>query len=239
MLKLYRKSEIGFALLWIGIYIVGSSITEESDRAVGCSKLLTFVFHLVFSVLLLAFIRKNGLTEKYGLCSSPFKAKEFLFYIPLAVIVSVNLWFGVSINTSPLETALFVGSMLCVGFLEEIIFRGFLFKAMAEGSAKAAVIVSSITFGMGHIINLFNGSGAELLPNLCQVVYATAAGFMFVLLFYKGKSLLPCIITHSLVNALSVVSDSSVITDTQNIIMAAVLTVTAGGYALILNKRLK
>ena len=110
---------------------------------------------------------------------------------------------------------------------------------MSESSVKAAVIVSSITFGIGHIINLFNGSGAELLPNLCQIVYATAAGFMFVILFYKGKSLLPCIITHSLVNALSVVSDSSVITDTQNIITAAVLTVTAGGYALILNKRLK
>jgi len=239
MLKLYRKSEIGFALINIGIYIVCSSVAEEADRAIGCSKLLTFVFHLIFSVLLFAFIRQNGLMKKYGLCSSPFRAKDFLFYIPLAVIVSVNLWFGVSINTSPLETALFVGSMLCVGFLEEIIFRGFLFKAMAESSVKAAVIVSSITFGMGHIINLFNGSGAELLPNLCQVVYATAGGFMFVILFYKGKSLLPCIITHSLMNALSVVSDVSAITDTRNIITAAVLTVTAGGYAFILNKKLR
>lgn len=239
MLKLYRKSKIGFALVCIGIYILGSSAAEEADKIIGYGKLLTLAFHLAMTVFLLAFICRNNLIKEYGLCSSPFKAKEFLFYIPLAVIVSVNLWFGVTINTSPFETALFVCSMLCVGFLEEIIFRGFLFKAMAEGSAKAAVIVSSITFGIGHIINLFNGSGAELLPNLCQIVYATAAGFMFVILFYKGKSLLPCIITHSLVNALSVVSDSSVITDTQNIITAAVLTVTAGGYALILNKRLK
>ncbi len=239
MLKLYRKSEIGFALVNIGIYIVGSSLAEEADRVLGCSKLVTFIFHLLLSALLFVFIRKNGHMNKYGLCRSPFKAKDFLFYIPLILIASVNLWFGVSLNVSLSETALFVCSMLCVGFLEEIIFRGLLFTAMAESSVKAAIIVSSITFGIGHIINLFNGSGAELLSNLCQVMYATAGGFMFVTIFHKGKSLLPCIVTHSLMNALSVVSDSSAISDTMNIITAVFLTVTASGYAVILNKKLK
>lgn len=32
--------------------------------------------------------------------------------------------------------------------------------------------MSSVTFGMGHIVNLFNGSGAKLVSNLCQVKYA-------------------------------------------------------------------
>ena len=52
-------------------------------------------------------------------------------------------------------------SMLFVGVLEEVIFRGLLFLAMAKDSMKAAVIVSSVTFGMGHIVNLL--SGAPLL----------------------------------------------------------------------------
>jgi len=89
-----------------------------------------------------------------------------------------------------------------IGFLEEIIFRGFLFKMMAKDNVKLAIIVSSVTFGVGHIINLFNG--ASLIPTLLQIMYATSGGFLFVIIFYKSNSLWPCIITHSLINALSI-----------------------------------
>ena len=116
------------------------------------------------------------------------------------------------------ETVLYILTMLCVGFLEEVIFRGLLFQAMRGNGMKAAVIVSSLTFGMGHIINLFNGSGAELIPNLLQVVYAAAAGFMFVMVFCKTGSLLVCIAVHGLFNALSV--------------FTAALTVITGGYGV-------
>ena len=92
--------------------------------------------------------------------------------------------------------------MLNIGFIEEIIFRGFLFKMMAKDNVKIAIIVSSITFGIGHIVNLING--AELFPTLMQVFYAMAIGYLFVIIFYKSKSLLPCIITHSLFNSLSI-----------------------------------
>ena len=52
--------------------------------------------------------------------------------------------------------------MLCVGFWEEVIFRGLLFQAIAKDNIKSAVIISCVTFGIGHIINLFNGSGMDL-----------------------------------------------------------------------------
>ena len=102
-----------------------------------------------------------------------------LYYIPVYIMLTANLWYGVTVHYAALETALYILSMFCVGFLEEVIFRGLLFEAMREESERAATIVSAVTFGIGHIINLFNGSGTELLPNLLQVVYATAAGFMF------------------------------------------------------------
>ncbi|MBD5536303.1 MAG: CPBP family intramembrane metalloprotease [Lachnospiraceae bacterium] len=62
--------------------------------------------------------------------------------------------------------------MPCVGFIEEVIFRGFLFKALAENNVKSAVIISSVTFGLGHLVNLFNGSGMDLINNLCQICFA-------------------------------------------------------------------
>ncbi|MBQ4634518.1 MAG: CPBP family intramembrane metalloprotease, partial [Bacilli bacterium] len=80
--------------------------------------------------------------------------------------------------------------------------RGFLFKMMAKDNVKSAIIVSSVTFGIGHIINLFND--AALVPTLLQVCYAISIGYLFVTIFHKSKSLIPCIITHSLVNSLSI-----------------------------------
>ena len=44
-------------------------------------------------------------------------------------------------------------------------------------NVKSAIVISSVTFGIGHIINLFNGSGMELVNNLCQIVFAIAVGF--------------------------------------------------------------
>ena len=163
---------------------------------------------------------------------------KYLYYIPLIIICSSNLWFGIKLNISIVETIFYVGSMLCVGFLEELIFRGFLFKAMSKDGIKSAIIVSSVTFGLGHIVNLINGSGARLIPNLCQVCYAIAFGFMFVIIFYKGGSLIPCIVTHSVINSLSVFANKDMRTDAINIIISIILSVTAILYALILNKNL-
>ena len=36
------------------------------------------------------------------------------------------------------------------------------------------------------IINLLNGSGKDLIPNLLQLLYAPAAGFMFVIAVCKA-----------------------------------------------------
>ena len=52
------------------------------------------------------------------------------------------------------------------------------------------------------IVNLFNG--AEFILTLMQVCYAMAAGYVFVIIFQKSKSLVPCIIIHALINSFSI-----------------------------------
>ena len=111
------------------------------------------------------------------------------------------------LNYSPAETVCRIACMLCVGFLEELIFRGFLFTAIAKNNIRSAIIISSVTFGIGHIINLFNGSGMDLVSNLCQIVFAIAVGFLLVTIFYRGGSLIPCIIVHSAINTLGTFAD--------------------------------
>ena len=137
----------------------------------------------------------------YGLTKVT-ELKKYLYFIPLALIVSVNLWTGIHINHTYAEIIFYMLTMFNVGFIEEVIFRGFLFKMMEKDNVKSAIIVSSITFGIGHIINLFNG--ADLIPTLLQVCYAMSIGYLFVIIFYKSKSIIPCIIAHAVNNALSI-----------------------------------
>ena len=183
--KLYKKYEILFSIIWIIIYVVLASIGDNISSQIGIQKIITFPILIILSIILIVFIKKNDLMKKYGLCKPKINHSKMLFYIPLIILITANLWYGVALNYSVIETVLYILSMFCVGFLEEMIFRGLLFCSMAKNDIKSAIIVSSVTFGIGHIVNLINGSGANLLSKLIQVIYAMAIGFTFVMIFYK------------------------------------------------------
>lgn len=199
MYRLYQKRPVGFALGWIAAYVVLHSAADSISQSLGIQKLITAPVGVILVLLLFGFLKSHGLMEQYGLC--PFRGdwKAFLYFLPLVFLVSTNLWNGAALNASVLETMLFILSMFCVGFLEEVIFRGLLLRAIEN--EKTAVVVSSLTFGIGHIVNLLNG--AELLPTLLQILYACAIGFLFCVIFLRGKSLLPCIAAHGVINSLS------------------------------------
>jgi len=237
--KLYEKSEIWFAVAWIIAYVVLASAGDNISADLDIDKIVTLPILIAMSAILYFFVRKNGLTEKYGLCKPRLPAAKMLFYAPLLVLLTANLWYGVAMNQSPLETVLYVLSMFCVGFLEEMIFRGLLFQAMVKNGVRSAIIVSSVTFGIGHIVNLVNGSGAEWLPNLLQVVYAIAIGFAFVMIYCRTKSLMPCILTHSVFNGLSAFANEAAMTPQREIVSGILLAVIGGGYALYLTLAVK
>lgn len=230
--KLYDKSELLFSLVWIIAYVILASIGDNLSMMIGIEKVVTLPILIILSFILFFFIRKNKLYNKYGLCKSNVNHSKMLFYIPLIILITANLWYGVALNFTCLETVFYILSMFCVGFLEEMIFRGLLFKAMEQNDVKSAIIVSSVTFGIGHIVNLINGSGANLISNLLQVVYAMAIGFTFVMIFYKTKSILPCIMTHSIFNALSAFSNEAIMIPQNEIISGIIITIIAGVYAL-------
>ena len=233
MKKLYDKSELNFGLVWIGVYCIGMSVFDEVSRRIGVESCASAVFAVTISLLLLFWLKKHGLRERFGLCLPTAPAKAFLFYIPLIIITLRNLWGGVELHYDAVGTICFVIKMLCVGFLEELIFRGFLFRVMSRDSIKWAVVVSSITFGLGHILNLVNGSGMSLAENLTQIVFAILIGFLYVIIFYRGGSLWPCIISHGVFNSLSAFSASS-----ESMVQLVLLCVLVVTYALILLKTL-
>lgn len=110
--------------------------------------------------------------------------------------------------------------------------------AIAKNNVKSAIIISSVTFGAGHLINLFNGSGMNIVSNLCQIIFAITVGFLLVTIFYRGESLIPCIIVHSAINTLSTFANETGFTTDMRLIHIAVLIIITLVYTLILTKTL-
>ena len=198
MYKLYKKSELWFSLIFIFIFSVLQSLSLEGNKQIGVEYSVSAITTLVLAVFLYWFIRRKELKDYYGFRHLQISYKQFLYFIPLFVLISINLWNGVKINLPVTDSICYLVYMLGVGFVEEVLFRGFLFRALAKDNMKMAVIISSLTFGLGHLFNLLNGSGMTLVANLCQVVGAVSVGFLFVLILLRGGSIIPCIATHVL-----------------------------------------
>ncbi len=123
--------------------------------------------------------------------------------------------------------------MILVGYVEEMIFRGFLFKAMlSSGKPAAAVIVSSLTFGMGHIVNLL--AGQATLETLIQIVFAVSWGFILTMVFYRSGSLLPSIAAHAMIDVFSVLARDNALADRISVCATVVI---AAVYCVYLWKR--
>ena len=204
MKKLFDKNEITFAVVLIVVYVVGSSIMMNISESLGKQYLAEMIFHVVMSVVVFAFIKKNGLMNYLGLCRSEASAGKMLFYIPLLLPAVMPIFFGVALNYSPMEMVFHTVSMFGVGFLEEIIFRGFLFKGMCKSNVKRAIVISSVTFAVGHIVNLLNGY--DIFRSVIQIVYAMCVGFLLVFIFHRTGSLIMCIVFHALNNSLTAFS---------------------------------
>lgn len=230
MNKLFEKHETLFCMLLIVIYIVVNSVCVQNFGFTSC---VSFVVNTIFSACLVALVLSLKKSAYYGFTKIQ-NLKQYLFFIPLILIISVNLWNGFNTNHPTSEIVFHILTMINIGFIEELIFRGFLFRMMEKSSLNSAIIVSAITFGMGHIVNLLNG--AELIPTLMQICYASAIGYLFVIIFHKSKSLVPCIITHCLVNSLSIFN----VENTLSLYIAPVfLTIIPLAYGIYIHRTVK
>ncbi|MBP3524295.1 MAG: CPBP family intramembrane metalloprotease [Clostridia bacterium] len=231
MKKLYEKSEIWFAVAWIIVYVV---VMGNLRGNFGDESLYSMLAALVMASVLTVFIVRNRLTDRFGLVLWT-DSRKYLYFIPFVLLCTVNLWFGVSLHDSMGRQIVAVMTMALVAYVEEIIFRGLLYRAIEKDSVKQAIVISAITFGAGHIVNLLTGQGS--LDTLLQMGYAIAIGFAFVMCFYKSGSLVPCIATHAIVNVTSKFSNHNIPEQAEMLWSYGsflFIVLVAGGYALYL-----
>ena len=105
MKKLYEKNELPFAIMWIVIYTVSmGNLRVPGDT----SPLETGVLALICAVLF-AFVKANGLTEKYGLSGWTDRSDRMLWLLPLWLIAHLRAkWLGYYLSVAIL------GSMVLI-----------------------------------------------------------------------------------------------------------------------------
>ncbi len=199
MHRLYEKNELSFALLWVAIYC---AVMTPLRGQFGDESMVTVLALVVMAAAFRLWIHRHGLSEKYGLDGFPEDSRRYLYFIPIWILATGNLWGGFALSGRGLAQVLATLSMILFAYIEELIFRGFLFEAMLPRSGvRKSVIVVAVTFGIGHILNLFTGQAG--METVVQILFAVAWGFLFTLIFYKSGSLWPSILAHAFINASS------------------------------------
>ena len=200
MNKLMGKKPVLHAVLWIMIYIVLVNIGDALSEQMNVAHLATSVLLLALSAVLVLYLKKNNHFEAQGVRKvTKHDMRKALFYIPLILLAFIQFVAGIDRSLSITEIAVSCFLMIGTGFIEELVFRGFLFQGIyGKSGVNRAILISGITFGIGHIVNLLRGYGFAELAG--QILVAIAVGIVLALLVAVTKSLVPGILFHIVFN---------------------------------------
>ena len=146
---------------------IGIKSSDFNWRNLAIGIIFMFAAIIILNVL-------SNIIGYYGL----FRADDITYLLPRTAFEKV-IWIILSISA---------------GIAEELSFRGFVLTRMEllAGSVWPGVILSAISFGLGHLYQGWAG-----------VVIIGIYGLMFSLLFIARGSLLPCIVAHILQDILA------------------------------------
>ncbi len=142
-----------------------------------------------------------------------------LIWIFLAVIVVdiINNWQGQLPPVVPQVLGLTLMATLFGAFSEEVFYRGLMLQVLMRKGVWLAAVVTSLLFGLSHLLNAAAGMSAEVV--LWQLVYATAYGFAYAAFAIRTGTVWPIILTHFL-NNFSILLVSGWETQTQEVTTA-------------------
>lgn len=227
-----KKSEMFGVLSRIIVYVIVMSLFESiyADHSGQAWRVIPAA--IILGLLLAGMARNNDFSTLGFTSPTQLPWRKVLFLLPFVIVATANLWHGAVLRYAPLDTVWYIIAMLCIGFVEEILFRGYLLHLLLKRSTGLAVLISSLTFALGHIVNLANG--AEIVPTLLQLVYALAIGLMLSVFVVKTGHLLPCCLFHGVFNALAAFSNEVGQAMGYQIAVCAIISLFSAGYAVYL-----
>lgn len=131
-----------------------------------------------------------------------------LFTFGLVGLICAVMAFIFSYNTPDITPSVstifgFIFYNLAIAVSEEFLFRGIIFTQMLDswkakkGFIWAAIIVSSVIFGLRHFLNLITTPNV-IITTVGQVLFTFMAGFYLCAVYLRTRNIWVCIIIHFL-----------------------------------------
>lgn len=165
--------------------------------------------------------------------------------LPALVIAVNNFPFScviggeASLNAPGWAVALLLLECMCVGFFEECAFRGVVFLGILKKNPQSrawaflSIALSSVIFGLVHLINLIESSPVAVL---LQIGYSALIGAMCAVVLMKSANIWLCVVIHGLFNfAGAVIPRCGIgeIWDTFTIALTVVVSIAVTVYFII------
>ncbi|MEY9977852.1 lysostaphin resistance A-like protein [Lysinibacillus sp. RC79] len=186
--------------------IAGVIVTVKNISSLSSIFLIQFIA-TAGGVLVTLWIMKKSKFSFQDFGFRKFKAEAWI----AVIVVSELVAFLNGITDNDVFSAQYVLILflfvIAVGFYEELIFRGLIFKYLSAKGLKVAILGSSILFGIGHLANL--ASGADLLMTLLQITYAFLFGLVCAEIVAKTKSIIFPIVWHATHDFFAFLTDKS------------------------------
>lgn len=172
-----------------------SAFYEITTRALGGFLCVILIFYCSYQNILK--IKLNGLWQ------------AILFTLPCWIIAINNFpiisyFSGNAYIDAPLSAVmLYAAQCLCVGFFEEMAFRGCIFMLALQGRRRSvkdvfwAIVISSAVFGALHLVNIFISS---LIAVILQIGYSFLIGGMCSVVLLKTQNIWHCVLLHAVYN---------------------------------------
>lgn len=164
--------------------------------------LTRFIGAALFFVLI-KYLSYDILNPKYA-CG-----KAALYSLPCFAVAINNLPYvalisgDATVNAGAAELIFFAVECVLVAIFEEFAFRGVLFysllkKCDSRRKVIGAIVISSVIFGLFHLVNLIYSADAGGV--LLQVGYSTLIGAMCAFVLFKTSSVWLCAAIHAIYN---------------------------------------
>ena len=171
--------------------------------------------------------------------------RSVAFCLPALLVAVNNFPFsqvingGAVIDAPAWKIALLLLECLCIGFFEETAFRGVVLLKLVSRKPQSrawvfwSIVLSSVIFGLIHLINLYNSSPVAVFM---QIGYSALIGAMCSVVMIKTANLWLCIILHGVFNfggAVVQYCGHGEIWDTFTVLLTAVIAVLVTVYLTV------
>lgn len=227
-------------LLCYEFFVIGATnFPDESIKHLTDMSITRFIGGVIFLAMLF-----NLDYKVLNPVRKPF-LRSIVFCLPAFAIAINNFPFSQVISggatiVGPWQKILLLAiECLCVGFFEEMAFRGVVFlqvvhrRTISRMWVFLSVLISSAVFGLVHLINLYQSSP---IPVLMQIGYSFLIGAMCSVILIRTENIWLCVVVHGLFNFCgAIVPECGIgsIWDTFTVIFTIVMSIAVTVYMVV------